>query len=665
MKMLNRGSLIFAVACLTSNISIAQGLKKASINATHASLITYSPDGNYFIIAKANRLQLYNAGTDTKIAEFQGPNHELNINDFAFNSNGSLLATAGEDSQIKIWSIPDGKIPQAYKKFSSPVKSIGWANQDQILIGMFKDGEIRAIDFKTGATLYSKKDLKKPATLSVSHNGKFWAVGGADDFIMIYESATGNLVKKLEGLNGWTRALAFSPDGQWLARGGNSKKITLWNLNDFTLKEFAHTGWVNDLEFSGDGKQIGAALDNNTIAFFNISTGHPSLKLNDIPLTPLKISISPNGQEVAHLEDYAGDISFWNISSLNIVPVINFKDKKDTSPPMLLVSNPPNITDNRVIIYKDLIDLRGMVTDESGVRSLKINGIETPVRQNGNFLINVPLSVGENFVTIEVTDVNDNIALKKITIVRKNMEGENYVAEKAVNYLFVVGINDYRAWPKLNNAVKDANDVVSVLLKKYDFDFENITFIKNELATRTNIYNGLRSLIEKITPHDNLMVYFSGHGYFDKLLNEGYWIPIEASTNSPADYISNTDILKILGSINSQHTFLVADACFSGALFADSRRGYTESVEKFRSRWGLASGRLETVSDGSIGNNSPFAKRFLQFLNENQKDKFPVSELVQFVKVQVAEDTNQTPIGNPLKSLGDEGGEFVFYKKKD
>ncbi len=55
----------------------------------------------------------------------------------------------------------------------------------------------------------------------------------------------------------------------------------------------------------------------------------------------------------------------------------------------------------------------------------------------------------------------------------------------------------------------------------------------------------------------------------------------------------------------------------------------------------------------------------IQFLNEIDKDKFAISELIQYVKTQVAEDTNQTPIGNPLKALGDEGGEMVVYKKKN
>jgi hypothetical protein len=115
--------------------------------------------------------------------------------------------------------------------------------------------------------------------------------------------------------------------------------------------------------------------------------------------------------------------------------------------------------------------------------------------------------------------------------------------------------------------------------------------------------------------------------------------------------------------MNTRHTFLVVDACFSGSLFASRTRGYTENVEKFRSRWGLASGRLETVSDGAYGENSPFASSFIGYLEKSQKDKIPVSEVVQHVKMEVSEVAKQTPIGNALRDVGDEGGEFVFKKR--
>jgi hypothetical protein len=272
--------------------------------------------------------------------------------------------------------------------------------------------------------------------------------------------------------------------------------------------------------------------------------------------------------------------------------------------------------------------------------------------------------MGDNAVNIEVTDVNDNIALKKFIINRKNLTGQEYNPANAKNFLMVIGINNYQYWPKLNNAIKDASDVASTLIGKYNFEFDNIIMLKDEQATRNNIYNSMRGLIEKLTPQDNLLIYYSGHGYFDQLLNEGYWVPVEAHTNSNGDYISNSEILKIINNINSQHTFLIADACFSGSLFSESTRGYSENVEKYKSRWGLVSGRLEVVSDGALGDNSPFAKNFIGFLKQNDKDKFPASELIQYVKMKVAEGSNQTPLGNPLKNAGDEGGEFIFYKKK-
>jgi len=165
-----------------------------------------------------------------------------------------------------------------------------------------------------------------------------------------------------------------------------------------------------------------------------------------------------------------------------------------------------------------------------------------------------------------------------------------------------------------------------------------------------------------VGPNDNLMIYYAGHGYFDDLLNEGYWVPVEANLDQEAEYLPNTTILKIIGSINSKHTFLVADACFSGSLFSDRERGYTKNVERYKSRWGLASGRLEEVSDGS-GKHSPFASSFVECLNNNDKESIPVSDIVHFVKHKVSEIANQTPRGNPLKNVGDEGGEFVFEKK--
>jgi hypothetical protein len=340
------------------------------------------------------------------------------------------------------------------------------------------------------------------------------------------------------------------------------------------------------------------------------------------------------------------------------------RNQKDQTPPMIYLSTPSNIREDRVVVYEQMLKITGVVMDESGVQQLTVNNTLTPIKANGAFTIYLPLNVGENGITIEVKDVNQNIALKKFTVDRKNTDGTLYDPTGATNYLLIIGIDTYDKWPRLNNAVSDAEAVKQVLTSNYNFDVGHTTTLYNKDASRSNIYQALRNLIEKISPGDNLLIYYSGHGYFDKLLSEGYWVPVDGSRNDVSTYVENSQVLKIIENINSQHTFLVADACFSGSLFASSSRGYTEQVEKYKSRWGLASGRLENVSDGTAGTNSPFATSFIEFLKNNNAAKVPVSDLIQYVKKKVSEANSQTPIGNPLKGVGDEGGEFVFYKKK-
>lgn len=342
-----------------------------------------------------------------------------------------------------------------------------------------------------------------------------------------------------------------------------------------------------------------------------------------------------------------------------------YRNEKDQSPPMIYVSNPANIKNDFVLIYEDYIKLTGTIIDEAGIQELKVNGIKTPVRENGAFVIHLPLNVGDNPITMEAKDVNQNIALKRFKVERRNMQGSEYNATESKNYLLVIGINSYTHWPILNNAVADATMITRVLTTMYKFNNENVTLLLNEDATTKNIYKTLREYIEKISANDNLLIYFSGHGYFDKLLNEGYWVPVDALKDEISGFIPNSQILKIIENINSQHTLLIADACFSGSLFASSTRGYVDNVEKYKSRWGLASGRLEVVSDGEVGQNSPFAKSLFEFLNSNTSSKVPASDLIQYVKKRVVEISNQTPIGNPLKNVGDEGGEFIFYKQED
>lgn len=248
-------------------------------------------------------------------------------------------------------------------------------------------------------------------------------------------------------------------------------------------------------------------------------------------------------------------------------------------------------------------------------------------------------------------------------IVRRTAEQETAKHKEGKNYLYVIAIDAYEHCPTLYNCLRDAKELIEVLTTQYDFEKANMRTLFNEQATEGNIFKGFRELAQTVKEEDNVIIYFSGHGEYDKVFDEGYWIPVNGKLGAHEDFIPNSKIKTILGAINSKHTFLIADSCFSGSLFTQFKSAaVADRLENDPSRWGLTAGRNEVVSDGKAGDNSPFADSLLYHLKEN-KVPLGVATLCNRVVENVVATAEQTPRGEPLKVKGHRGGQFFFHPK--
>lgn len=235
------------------------------------------------------------------------------------------------------------------------------------------------------------------------------------------------------------------------------------------------------------------------------------------------------------------------------------------------------------------------------------------------------------------------------------------------SWFFGIGIDKYTHFTPLQNAVKDVKDLISLLQKKYDLTPEHTLTLYNEKATRTNIIRSLDRLQREVGPADKLIIYYSGHGHFNKEIGKGYWIPTDAEDDNTSAYIRNSTIREYIETLETLHTLLISDSCFSGSLFVRGAKRSTAAINELAnipSRWAICSGRHdEEVCDGPSGGNSPFSESIQFILRTNNQPLLNVARLADRVVEMTRANYEQLPEGAPMYGVGHKGGQYMFRLK--
>lgn len=307
--------------------------------------------------------------------------------------------------------------------------------------------------------------------------------------------------------------------------------------------------------------------------------------------------------------------------------------------------------------------VRGFLKDESGIHSLTINDNVIPIDTN-NFFVWVP-NEKPDYIIIEAVDNLGNQSLKNINL-RLN---ENPTQSDLLigNYhALIIGIQNYndKNIPSLDFPLKNSEDLINVLTKKYSFDQKNVDYLKD--PTRKEIIQAFTQLRSELSKNDNLLIFYAGHGYWDEDLEQGFWLPKDASLIDDAEWLSNGRIRDYIRGLNTKHTLLIADACFSGGIFQTREVSLLapKSIQEMynsNSRRAMTSGALKEVPDKSV-----FIEYLIKRLAENNKEFLSSEELFYSLKEAVINNSpvSQTPEYGVIHQSGDEGGgSFIFLKK--
>ena len=226
------------------------------------------------------------------------------------------------------------------------------------------------------------------------------------------------------------------------------------------------------------------------------------------------------------------------------------------------------------------------------------------------------------------------------------------------NYaLFFVNEN-YTNYADLSTPIADGTVLSELLFSK--FGYQSIV-IKN--SDRKEMLEAVYKLKKQLTADDNLILYYGGHGTYDRATGIGYWLPANATVDFPADWISTDEIVNALAHLQARHILLIADACFSGSFAQQAMRGFTTGLgatENSSSRMVMVSGAVEPVRDvGKNPEHSVFAGALIEVI-QDLRGPATSEEIFLELKPKILSYAEQTPALIPLIRLGHAGGNLLF-----
>jgi WD40 repeat protein len=285
--------------------------------------VVFSPDGQ----------QLATSGDDStaRLWSMQGKElqrlekHEGSVRSIKFNPSGQLVATAGDDGFVRLWNL-QGELVKEWNAQQGRLWGIEFSPDGNLVASEGNNGTVSLWNLQGELSVELKGHQKPVKNLSFSPNGQLIASASDDSTIRLW-NFQGQELKKIAGHKSPVSGLSFSPNGQLLASTGEDGFVRLWNLQGELVKEWnAQQNKLWGIVFSLDSQQLATAGGDGTARVWNLQ-GQELEKFVGHKGPVRSVSFSPDGQQLVSSSDDTM-VRIWDLQGRELK---KFKNNKYAS----------------------------------------------------------------------------------------------------------------------------------------------------------------------------------------------------------------------------------------------------------------------------------------------------------------------------------------------
>ncbi len=219
-----------------------------------------------------------------------------------FSPDGKTLASGGKDGIVDFWDAASGALRNTISNSAGPVYGINFAPDSQSLATTgwqptFANADLQILNSKTGRPLRQFEEPGQVVCLAYSPDGATLATAGTDQFISLWDVASGRLRTKFAGHTGVVWSLAWSPDGLRLATAGWDGTVRLWDVTRRQGVETIATAANFSVAFSPDNQVLAAG--GVGVQLWDAECGEHFKNLAEVTARDVRVAFSPDGRFLA------------------------------------------------------------------------------------------------------------------------------------------------------------------------------------------------------------------------------------------------------------------------------------------------------------------------------------------------------------------------------
>lgn len=309
--------------------------------------VDFSPDGRYIASGTWNAadggvVQLWSLSSNRLERRFFGAHRDV-ITQVRFNSDGTRLLSASWDQTLVVWDVQTGVERMRLASHDDRILSVAFGpTEDYVLVGTGNIGNNIPDPARDNARdpavwvwdlAQSRAQMRMMTgaqdwiwAVAVSPDGRYTAgtTGPfrppqdreADTSIYLWDSQTGEEVRRFIGHTDTVTAVRFLPDGQHIASASWDGTIRIWSIDDDepVRTVFRHDERVLSLDISPDGTRGLSASSDRTIRLWDIASSRELVRFEGHTADVNSAVFSPDGRTIASVSSDM-TVRLWDVLS--------------------------------------------------------------------------------------------------------------------------------------------------------------------------------------------------------------------------------------------------------------------------------------------------------------------------------------------------------------